>query len=176
MADRIAVGVIRKPHGVRGEASIEPWTASPDRFSELSTVTLVSPDERQTRPLAIESARVHAGRALVKFEGIESPDEIRDLQNWTLEIPEIEARKLDEDEYFLHDLEGLVLVDDQGRERGVVKEAYEGGGGILLSVKGPRGTFEVPFAAAICTNIDLAAKRITVNLPQGLDDLDHVAD
>src|SRR5688572_11555218 len=119
MADRIAVGVIRKAHGVRGEASIEPWTASADRFSELSTVTLVSPDERETRSIAIESSRVHAGRALVKFEGIESPDEIRDLQNWTLEIPESEARKLDEDEYFLHDLEGLVLVDDQGRERGV---------------------------------------------------------
>ena len=176
MADRIAVGVIRKPHGVRGEASIEPWTASLDRFSELANVTLVSPDERETRDLPIESARVHAGRALVKFEGIESPEEIRDLQGWTLEIPESEARKLDEDEYFLHDLEGLVLVDDQGRQRGVVKEAYEGGGGILLSVKGPRGTFEVPFAAAICTNIDLAAKRITVNLPDGLDDLDHVAD
>lgn len=176
MADRIAVGVIRKPHGIRGEASIEPWTASLDRFTELSAVTLVSPDDKQLRPLTIESARVHAGRALVKFSGIESPDEIRDLQNWTLEIPESEARELEDDEYFLHDLAGLVLVDGEGRERGVVKEAYEGGGGILLRVKGPRGTFEVPFAAAICTNIDIAAKRITVNLPEGLDDLDHVED
>ena len=176
MADRIAVGVIRKPHGVRGEASIEPWTASLDRFTELSTVTLVSPDERESKAIAIESARVHAGRALVKFSGIDSPDEIRDLQNWTVEIPESDARKLDEDEYFLHDLAGLVLIDTEGRERGVVKEAYEGGGGILLSVKGPRGVYEVPFAAAICTNIDIPARRITVNLPEGLDDLDHVED
>ena len=176
MADRIAVGVIRKPHGVRGEASVEPWTPSVDRFLDLATVTLVSPDERETRPLAIESARIHAGRALVKFAGIESPDEIRDLQNWTLEIPESEALKLPEDEYFLHDLAGLVLIDADGRERGVVKEAYEGGGGILLRVKGPKGEFEVPFAAAICTHIDVAAKRITVSLPEGLDDLDHVED
>ena len=176
VAGRIAVGVIRKPHGVHGEASVEPWTPSLDRFSELSAVTLVSPDERDTRAVAIASSRVHAGRALVTFEGIDSPDEIRDLQNWTIEIPESEARTLDEGEYFLHDLEGLALVDAEGRQRGVVKEAYEGGGGILLSVAGPKGEFEVPFAAEICTNIDLAAKRITVNLPEGLDDLDHVED
>ena len=176
MAERIAVGVIRKPHGIQGEASIEPWTSSAERFADLSVVTLVSPDNRQTQSFTIESVRVHSGRALVKFAGLESPEQVREFQSWTVEIPEGEARKLDEDEYFLHDLAGLTLVDSDGRSRGVVKEAYEGGSGILLSVSGPKGTFEVPFAAAICTNIDLAAKRITVNLPEGLDDLDHVAD
>ena len=60
--------------------------------------------------------------------------------------------------------------------RGVVQEAYEGGGGVLLNVKGPGGSYEVPFAAAICTKIDLKKKRIVVVLPEGLDDLDHVAD
>src|SRR5207253_8104628 len=68
MSGRIAVGVIRKPHGVRGEASVEPWTNSPERFDDLTTVTLVSPDEASTREMRIESVRVHAGRALVKFE------------------------------------------------------------------------------------------------------------
>jgi ribosomal 30S subunit maturation factor RimM len=76
----------------------------------------------------------------------------------------------------VHDLAGLTLIDSDGRERGVVKEAYEGGGGILLSVKGPRGEFEVPFASEICVAIDMEKKRITVNLPEGLDELDHVAD
>ena len=168
--------MIRKAHGVRGEASVEPWTDSPDRFSELSEVTLVSHDESQTRPASIESSRAHHDRALVKFAGIDGPEALRDLRNWTIEIPEAEARELGENEYFLHDLAGLVLVDDQGRERGIVKEAYEGGSGILLSVKGPHGDFEVPFASEICTTIDLKKKRILVALPAGLDDLDHVED
>ncbi len=176
MAGRIAVGVIRKPHGIRGEASIEAWTSSPDRFSELSAVTLVSPDERETRPATIETTRAHGGRALIKFAGIESPEDLRAIQNWTIEIPESEARQLDENEYFLHDLEGLMLVDTDGRERGVVTEVYEGGGGLLLSVKGPRGAFDVPFASEICTAVDLVQRRITVNFPAGLDDLDDVAD
>ena len=174
---RIAVGVIRKAHGVRGEASVEPWTDSPDRFDELESVTLVSPDERETREAAVESVRIHAGRALIKFAGIASPEEVQQLHNWTVEIPESEARALEEDEYYLHDLVGLTLVDAEGRERGVVTETYEGGGGILLNVKRADGReFELPFAADLCTEIDLEAKRMIVNLPEGIEDLDAVAD
>lgn len=171
-ADRIAVGVIRKAHGVRGEASVEPWTDSVDRFTELEAVTLVAPDERSTREATIEAVRFHANRALVKFAEIGSPEEVQTLRGWTVEIPESEARELEEDEYFLHDLAGLTLVDAEGKSHGVVEEAYEGGAGVLLTVKREDGTtYEVPFAADICTEIDLAAKRIVVALPAGLDEL-----
>ena len=175
MAERIAVGIIRKAHGVRGEASVEPWTDSPDRFEELESVTLVSPDETQTRDVAIESFRAHLGRALVKFAGIDAPEDVQALHNWTIEIPESEARELEADEYFLHDLVGLTLVDAEGKSRGEVIDVYEGGGGLLLNVKRADGkTFELPFAADLCTEIDVAAKKIVVNLPEGLDDLDSV--
>jgi 16S rRNA processing protein RimM len=169
---RIAVGVIRRAHGVHGEASVELWTDSAERFDELSAVTLVSPDERFTREATIESTRAHLDRALVKFAGINSPEEIAGLHNWTIEIPESEARPLEENEYFLHDLVGLALVDTQGKMYGTVDEAYEGGSGVLLSVRRPDGTtFEVPFAAEICTDIDLGQKRIVAVLPEGLDEI-----
>jgi 16S rRNA processing protein RimM len=177
MSDRIAVGIIRKAHGVRGEASIEPWTDSADRFDELDSITLVSPDDTSTRQLRVESVRAHGERALMKFSGIDTPEEIQTLHNWTIEIPADQARALDEDEYFLHDLVGLTLVDADGRERGVVTDTYEGGGGILLNVKRADGkTFELPFAADLCPEIDLAAKRMVVALPEGLEDLDAVAE
>ena len=175
--DRIAVGVIRKAHGVRGEASVEPWTDSPDRFETLAQVILVSPDETTTREVAVEAMRIHAGRVLLKLSGIDTPEDVQLLHNWTVEIPEDQARELEEDEYFLHDLAGLTLVDSEGRERGIVVEAYEGGGGVLLNVRRSDGReFEVPFAADLCTEIDLAAKRIVVALPEGIDDLDAVAE
>jgi 16S rRNA processing protein RimM len=177
MHGRIAVGVIRKSHGVRGEASVEAWTDSPDRFEELDEVTLVSPDDSQTRVARIESSRVHAGRALVKFAGIDSPEDIQLLHNWTIEIPEEDARALEEGEYYLHDLAGLTLFDGEGRERGVITDVIEGGGGVLFNVKRPDGKmFQLPFAAELCTEIDVAGKRMVVNLPEGLDDLDAVAD
>ncbi len=177
MTDRIAVGVIRKAHGIRGEASVEPWTDSPDRFDELEQVTLVSPDDSQTREATIESTRVHLGRALVKFAGFDSPEDVQRLQNWTIEIPEDQARQLEEGEYFLHDLVGLTLTDAEGRERGVVVDVLEGGGGLLLHVKrGDGREFDLPFASELCTNIDVKAKRMTVKLPEGLDDLGAVAE
>ena len=169
--DRIALGIIRKSHGVRGEASVEAWSDSPDRFTDLRAVTLVSPAEDQTREATIESVRIHAGRALVKFTGIESPEDVQKLQNWTIEIPETDARQLDADEYFLHDLVGLTLIDPEGRNRGNVVEVEETAGGLLLVVDGPRGRFDVPFAAEICTKVDLDAKTIDVLLPVGIEDL-----
>ena len=167
---RIALGIIRKPHGVRGEANVEAWTEF-DRFFELKDVTLVSPDEKNMREATIESVRLHLDRALVKFGGIETPEDMQLLKGWTIEIPESDAKKLDEDEYFLHDLVGLRLIDANANDRGEVIEAYEGGGGVLLSVRRSDGkTYDVPFAAAICTNIDVKGGKIIVDLPEGIDE------
>ena len=170
MSDRIALGAIRKPHGVRGEASVEPWTEF-ERFTEMRDVTLVSPDESHTKEATIEAARAHGGRALLKFTGIETPEDVGQYRDWTIEIPESQARKLEPDEYFLHDLIGLVLVDSTGAEVGCVIDAYEGGSGVLLEVERGSHKFDVPFAADICKTIDIARKRIVVDLPEGLDEL-----
>ena len=175
MTERIASGVIRRAHGVRGEASVEPWTDSAERFEELEQVTLVSPDERHVREVRVETTRAHGERALMKFAGIETPEAVQELQNWTIEIPADQARSLDEDEYFLHDLVGLTLVDADGAERGTVTEVLEGGGGLLLQVRRANGReFQLPFVADLCTEIDLAARKIVVNLPEGIDDLDAI--
>lgn len=170
MSDRIALGKIKKAHGVRGEASVEAWSEY-ERFEEIANVTLVSPDESQTREATIQQVRANRGRALIKFAGIDTPEAMRTLQEWTIEIPESQARKLDADEYFLHDLLGIHLIDKDGVDRGEVFDVFEGGGGILLTVRRSDGKeYEVPFAASICTEIDVKAKRITVDLPEGIDD------
>ena len=107
----------------------------------------------------------------MKFAGFTTPEDVDALRQWTIEIPESAARARQTDEYFLHDLIGLRLVDAAGKERGEVIEAYEGGGGVLLNVKRADGhEYEVPFAAAICTEIDIDGKRILVDLPEGIDE------
>jgi 16S rRNA processing protein RimM len=168
--NRIALGVIRKAHGVRGEASVEPWTEL-ERFLELREVTLAAPDDSSPRDLRIEAVRLHGGRALIKFEGIETPEDLALYRGWTVEIPEEQARKLESDEFFLHDLVGLTLVDESGAEQGRVIDAYEGGGGVLLEVEREGKKFDVPFASDICKTIDLEGKRIVVALPEGLDEI-----
>ncbi len=167
----IALGVIRKAHGVRGEASVEPWTDSIDRFAELSKVILVSPEDEQTREVTIETSRAHGDRALLKFAEIGTPEEIQALRGWSIEIPEHQARPLEADEYFLHDLVGLRLIDTSGADRGEIIDVYQGGSGVLLNVRRADGkTYEVPFAASICTDINLPGKKIVVDLPEGIDE------
>ena len=98
----------------------------------------------------------------MKFAGIESPEEVRAAAaTGRSRSPTSEARKLDEDEYFLHDLVGLTLVDAEGRERGkVVEIEAKAGGGVLLSVDGRDGAkFDVPFAAEICTEGSIETMR-----------------
>jgi 16S rRNA processing protein RimM len=168
----ISVGVIRRPHGVRGEASVELLTDDPERFSSLDRVFLVAPDRSRSVVSRIEAARSHHDRALVKLQAIDSPEALAEYRDWSIELPEDEARKLDDGEYFLHDLMGMDVVDVSGRSIGRVTEILQGFGQTLLRIRKPRGgSFDMPFASAYCIEIDIPGKRLVVELPGGLEDL-----
>ncbi len=174
--DRIAVGVIRKPHGVRGELSVEPWTPDQERFANLRTVWLVAPEDASIRRAEIENVRYHGERILVKFAGLDSPEDVGHLREWTIEIPTDEARALEDDEYFLHDLIGLAVVTEDGHTVGTVTNTLEAGAGpLLLEVtQNDGGKFDLPFVTAICTGVNLDLRTLTVNLPEGLLNLDAI--
>jgi 16S rRNA processing protein RimM len=170
----VAVGVIRRSHGVRGEASVELLTDSASRFEELDRVFLVDPKRETVLDAAVVSARPHGERALVRLAGIDSPEDVSRFRNWTIEIPEHEARALDENEFFLHDLIGLDVVDRDGKAIGRVVDVIEGVAQLLLRVEtepGPR--FDIPFVEALCPEVDLDQGRLTVDLPEGLIELNR---
>ncbi|HXI12264.1 MAG TPA: tRNA (guanosine(37)-N1)-methyltransferase TrmD [Thermoanaerobaculia bacterium] len=171
----IAVGVIRKPHGVKGEVSVEVWTDPFERLLELTDVVLVSPDGDERREVGIESVREHGGRALIKFDAIDSPEMGGEFRNWTVEVPEGQARALEEDEYFIHDLVGMRVEDADGTLIGTTTEIFEGGGGLLLTIREENGeSFDIPFAGSICTVVDVPNKLMKVELPQGLRELTKI--
>lgn len=170
----LAIGVVRKAHGVRGEASVEPWTNDPSRFEILERVFLVSPDEATILDAAITSVRYHGPRVLLSIEGIDSPEMAREYRGWTVEIPESDRLETEEDEYYLYELEGLEMVDPDGTPIGRVVTVAEGGGGILLTVETKKGSqFDVPLVKAICSEVDLGGGRIVADLPDGLDSIDQ---
>ncbi|HEY0787633.1 MAG TPA: hypothetical protein VGE86_03255, partial [Thermoanaerobaculia bacterium] len=82
----IAVGVVRRPHGIRGEISVEPLTDDPARFLDLETVWLVPPDRASSEKTSVESARVHGERVLVTLRRVDTPERVRELRDWTIEI------------------------------------------------------------------------------------------
>lgn len=170
----VAIGVIRKPHGVRGEASVEPWTQDPTRFEVLETIYLVSPDGETILSAPIRSIRHHGQRVLMAVEGIDTPETIRTYSGWSVEIPEQDRLETADDEYYLYELENLEVVDPQGEPIGRVISVAEGGGGFLLTIRSEAGReFDLPFVKAICTEVDLERGRIVAEMPEGLDEIEE---
>ena len=168
----VLLGVIRRPHGVRGEASVEMLTDDPGRLSELESVLLVSPGRDEVLRARILACRVHKGRALALFDAFKTPEAVSAHRDWSVEIPEEERRELEADQYYIHDLIGLEVRDAAGRSMGRVSGALEGSAQLLLRVdRTTGGSFEMPFAGAFVKRVDIDAKILVVELPSGLETL-----
>jgi len=166
------LGVIRRPHGLRGEASVEMLTDDPGRLSQLESVLLVSPRRDEILTARIVACRVHKGRALALFDTFRTPEEVSAHRDWSVEIPEDESRTLEEGEYYIHDLIGLEVRDAAGRSIGCVAAALEGSAQLLLRVdRVAGGSFEMPFAGAFVKSVDIEARILVVDLPAGLESL-----
>lgn len=116
---------------------------------------------------------MHRGQVIFKLSGVKSISEAERLVGADICIP-IEERPVPADgEYFQSDLVGCEVVDAGGKRLGTVQTWHEYGGTPLLGVETSAGKeLLIPFAKAICTSIDIATRRIVVELPEGLAELD----
>jgi 16S rRNA processing protein RimM len=153
-----------------------------ERFEVGATLWVRS--ERGEEALTIGASRVQGGRAVVGFAGVERIEEAERLVGLELRVPEEALQPLGEHQYYQHQLVGC-LVEVRGAETtgaettggapiGEVIRVEGGISGSLLVVGGPRGEILVPFTRAICVDIDVAAKRIRIEPPEGLLELNEV--
>jgi 16S rRNA processing protein RimM len=168
---RLVVGRVLRPHGVRGELSVEVLSDAPERFApgvELGVGDPESPE--QPVPVTVLAARPHQGRMLLVLEGVEDRDAAEQLRGAWLTIPVTSARPLDPDEFWAHQLVGLAVVDRQGRERGRVADVVPGAAHDLLAVELPGGTSALVPAVAALVTVQLEAGRVLVDALPGLLD------
>ena len=162
--------MLTRPWGIRGELVAIPFSDHPERFQDLDRVYLfgIGPVPGQ---YGVESVRPASGSLLFKFRGIDS---ITDAEPWRgaeVRIPRAERLELDPGEFYLSDLAGCEVVErGTGQSLGVVTGWNDGGSSGLLEV-GP--DLLIPFVRSICVGIDIAARRIEVELPEGLKDLNR---
>ncbi|MBA3575353.1 MAG: ribosome maturation factor RimM [Pseudonocardiales bacterium] len=163
------VGRVGRPHGVCGEVGVAVRTDVPDeRFTVGAQLTA-----GEGRVLTVSSVRPHAGRLLVRFEGVDDRTGAEALRGALLTV---DVRTLapieDPDEFHDHELEGLLVVDTAGGKLGAVREVLHSPGGDLLVIDtgpdtGP-GEVLVPFVREIVPDVDLAARRVVLDPPEGL--------
>ncbi len=175
----VTVARLGRTRGLRGELFAVGLSSRPDRYGELDRVFLF---DRAAQPLAggrpweLESARYIADRLVLKFRGVDSIEAAEPLQGAEVRIPASERPALPEDEYYETDLVGCAVIDRaSGETLGTVEQMLEFGGPPLLDVRPPGGSGEIliPLAKAICVEIDPGNRRIVVDLPEGLKDLNR---
>jgi len=111
---------------------------------------------------------MHGDHLILKFRGVDTISDAEKLAGADVAIPLEQRAALTDDEVYQSDLIGCEVVDSTGRSLGVVSDFEETGGTPLLRVG---EDLLIPFAKSICTKIDFEHKQITVNLPEGLLDL-----
>lgn len=167
MEDLIAIAKIAKPRGLKGELVADLLTDFPERFEGLENVLAVFP-EGERREMKIENAWFQNGRIVLKFEDFDSIESSELLRNAMICVAESEAIELDAGEYFDWQLEGCNVETVEGEEIGKVRGVMRTGGTENLVVAGSDKEMLIPFANAICVEVDIENKRIIVNPPDGL--------
>jgi len=155
--------------GVRGELIAIPLSDRLERFQNLGRVYLFGSDP--AAQFEVESVRNVPGSVIFKFRGIDSMDDADRWRGAEVRIPREERLEPEPGEFFIGDLIGCEVVErGTGGSLGFVTGWDQGGASGLLHV-GP--DLLIPFARSICVSIDVAGKRIEVDLPEGLKDLNR---
>ena len=118
--------------------------------------------------LTVAAARVFKGGLIVRFEDVSDRNVAEQFRGRTLLIPAEEARPLEGDEYFVHDLVGMEVGLPEGETVGVVVEVYEGGPSLILGVEGSGGERLIPFTRQVVLEVDVDARRIVIDPIPGL--------
>ena len=166
----LAVARITRPQGRRGEVAAEILTDFPERFSRLGRAYLESP-HGEPEEVGVESAWPHKGRIILKFAGVETIHAAEKLRGRHVLIPKEESVQLPAGHYYIWELEGCRVVcrSANGTEEwGHVTAVEPMPNAHLLHVSTGKGEVLVPFAQAICTEVDLAAKTIWIEPPADL--------
>lgn len=168
--DMAVVGRVARAHGNRGQVIVNPATDFPhERFRPGAEVFVRRAGIVERMRLA--AARFQRGRPVIGLEGVETMDAAEALAGVELRVPQDQLKPLPAGSYYQHELVGCRVATAAGRTIGVVREVEVSFGGSRLVVAGDTGEILIPLAAPICTAIDLEAKTIVVEPPDGLLDL-----
>lgn len=156
----IEAGKVVNTHGVRGEVKIQVWLDSPEFMRRFKTVYI------DNKPVRLVSARAHKGFLIALFDGVEDINAAMSLKNKTVFIDRDDA-PLKKGEYFLCDIIGARVVDEDGQEVGVLEDILETPASSIYIVRGDTEHM-IPAVPEFILNTDAENGIITVRLIEGM--------
>ena len=167
------VGRIARAHGIRGQVIVNPETDFPEQRFHIGAELFI---ERggQVETLTVTTARFHRERPVIGIAGVDTMDDADALAGRELRVPVDRLAALPSGTFYRHDLIGCRVETDDGRTVGLVIDVEGTLTGSRLVVDGSDGEVLIPLVAAICTDVDPAAKRIVIDPPDGLIEVNKV--
>jgi len=164
------VGRIARAHGIRGQVIVNPATDFPEeRFRPGAEVFIERYGAVET--LRLTTVRFQHGRPVIGIDGVETMNDAEAFAGFELRVPLDWLVPLPPDTFYRHDLIGCRVETTSGETVGVVEDVEGTLTGSRLVVRSDRGEILIPLVREICTAIDPAVKRIVVEPPAGLLDL-----
>ena len=168
--DLAVVGVIARAHGCRGEVVVNPETDFPERRFRVGA-ELFAGRQGVVRLVRVATMRLQRGRPILGLEGVDTRNDALALAGCELRVPERDLEPLPRGSFYRHDLVGCDVETRMGVRVGAVRRVDGAGGSGWLVVDGGSGEVLIPLAAEICVSFDLDARKIVVNPPDGLLEL-----
>ena len=166
----VLVGRIARAHGNRGQVVVDPATDFPEERFKSGSV-LHTCRGGTTESMTVENVRFHRGRPVIGFAGIDTMDAAEALAGTELRVSIDALQPLPVGTYYHHDLIGCAVVTPHGDMIGGVRSVDGDGGSSRLVVECANGDVLIPMVEGICVAIDVASRRIVVEPPDGLLDL-----
>jgi 16S rRNA processing protein RimM len=167
------VGRIARAHGIRGQVIVNPETDFPDeRFQPGAELFIERGGAVQM--LTVTTARFHRERPVIGIAGVETMDDAQALAGQELRVPIDQLAALPPGTFYRHDLVGCRVETRDGTAIGEVRDVEGTLTGSRLVVDGTNGEVLIPLVAAICTDVNPAAKRIVIDPPEGLIEANQV--
>jgi 16S rRNA processing protein RimM len=167
----IAVGRVRKPHGLKGDLSVFPLTDDPDGvFTRGKVLQLVNLEGAVVGSVTVERARTYHRECLMHLVDHTSRESVDGYRGLFLAVPREEMEPLAEGEVYLRDLIGYAVRSETDEALGLVSDIFELPQGPAIEVQGPKREFLVPMEAGWLKLIDREGKRLVVAVPEGLLD------
>lgn len=168
--DLLEVGKIVNTHGLRGEVKIVPWTDTPDVFEDLDYVIIKSKKEDIT--LNISHIKYQKNNIIVKFKELERIEDAELLKNSVVLAPREALGELPEGVYYIADLIGLDVLDENGEFIGRVSDVFSTGANDVYAVKREgKKDLLLPVIDDVILQVDIGNKRIIAHIMEGLDEL-----
>lgn len=167
MEEYLQVGIISSTHGIRGEVKVFPTTDDAARFKKLKKVIL--DDEAGRRELEIEGVKFFKRMVILKFKGLDSIDDVTPYKGTGLLVARENAVRLRRNEYFIADLIGMRVIDEEEKEVGVLTDVIETGANDVYAVEmTDGGEVLLPAIRQCILDVDVDARLMRVHIMEGL--------